>query len=392
MRSAVTIGLAVIGLAAISKEASAIPPWARKYNMPCAGCHYPAAPRLNTTGQQFRWAGYRMPNEMNERQVVEQIGNFVSMRGRFRYTTVQSSGSPTTSGFNVNDVTLFYAGSVLERYAGFIEIEREAEDDIALTAHFQGQWGSANSFWGLRGGPMHWIQRAGVAGFDRPTGISTPLAFSAANTAGTNAVPFRINKDQIGLEGFYVRGRNRLSAQVLNGINRNGGGTGGDTEDAAKDFVVTYSRIFDNVASGLTAMAYYGTLGRDTGSATPRHFMRLAASANKVWNDNELIAGATYARDNDLGATNPSITGQAFFVGVQRFFRSNDLAVFGRFDYLEPNGDAANDQLQAFTLGAVLPVGNPAYFRLALEGSVTSYEDPTRNSVSKLVAEVMLNF
>lgn len=28
-----------------------IPAWARKYNMNCSGCHYPAAPRLNATSR-----------------------------------------------------------------------------------------------------------------------------------------------------------------------------------------------------------------------------------------------------------------------------------------------------------------------------------------------------
>src|SRR6266540_7090048 len=43
-----------------------IPAWARKYNMNCSGCHYPAAPRLNATGIKFRWAGYRMPDAIGE--------------------------------------------------------------------------------------------------------------------------------------------------------------------------------------------------------------------------------------------------------------------------------------------------------------------------------------
>ena len=29
----------------------AIPAWARRYNMNCSGCHYPAVPRLNEIGR-----------------------------------------------------------------------------------------------------------------------------------------------------------------------------------------------------------------------------------------------------------------------------------------------------------------------------------------------------
>lgn len=388
MRLRLALGMAALGAVLAATKASAIPAWARKYNMPCSGCHYPAPPRLNTVGQQFRWAGYRMPNEIMQPAISQTIADFISMRGRFRYEDTRQSGTATQSGFKVNDATLFYAGSVLSHYAGFFELEREAEDEIALTAHIQAEWGTPAAFWGLRGGPMHWVQRVGLAGFDRPTGISTPLALSAATTGGANAVPFRINRDQIGLEGFYVRGRNRLSAEVLNGINAAGVGNEGDTEDAAKDFAVIYSRILDDVASGLTAMGYYGTLGRDSA----RHFVRLSASANKVWHDNEIIAGYTYSRDSDLPGTTTSITGQAFFLGAQRYFASNHLTLYGRFDLLDPNTDAVNDRRQAYTVGAVLPFGDPQFFRLSLEASMTDSQNPATNNVNKIVAELMINF
>ena len=48
-----------------------IPAWARKYNMNCSGCHYPAPPRLNATGMRFKWAGYRMEDDFNETVSVE---------------------------------------------------------------------------------------------------------------------------------------------------------------------------------------------------------------------------------------------------------------------------------------------------------------------------------
>lgn len=37
-----------------SRHETAIPAWARKYNMNCSGCHYPVVPRLNETGIRFR--------------------------------------------------------------------------------------------------------------------------------------------------------------------------------------------------------------------------------------------------------------------------------------------------------------------------------------------------
>src|SRR6266545_6772124 len=62
-----------------------IPAWARKYNMNCSGCHYPAPPRLNATGQRFKWAGYRMPEEVGEQVDVERIQNYLAAAGEVTY-------------------------------------------------------------------------------------------------------------------------------------------------------------------------------------------------------------------------------------------------------------------------------------------------------------------
>jgi hypothetical protein len=47
-------------------SALALPAWSRKYDVPCATCHYPAPPRLNVYGQKFRQAQYRLPDEFDK--------------------------------------------------------------------------------------------------------------------------------------------------------------------------------------------------------------------------------------------------------------------------------------------------------------------------------------
>lgn len=63
-------------------DAHAIPAWARKYDQPCQMCHYPAVPRLNAFGHKFRQAGYRTPDEINQVIKVENVSNYLSVRGR----------------------------------------------------------------------------------------------------------------------------------------------------------------------------------------------------------------------------------------------------------------------------------------------------------------------
>src|SRR5262245_6391728 len=98
-------------LAAYSSARSAnahalIPAWARKYNMNCSGCHYPAPPRLNATGQRFKWAGYRMPEDFGEKVDVEKVQNYLAAGAEASYEYEKTSGQPTTtSGFQVPGVT-----------------------------------------------------------------------------------------------------------------------------------------------------------------------------------------------------------------------------------------------------------------------------------------------
>ncbi len=90
-----------------SEKAEAVPAWARKYGADCSTCHYPVAPRLNSFGQQFRMAGYRMSEEFGKEQDVTKVGDFLSLRLRSQFamktSKVRSNGpsSPTTRPFSM---------------------------------------------------------------------------------------------------------------------------------------------------------------------------------------------------------------------------------------------------------------------------------------------------
>src|SRR5881398_235758 len=49
-------------LAALTRDASAIPAFARKYGLPCSACHE-AWPMLNIFGQTFKDNGYQLMND-----------------------------------------------------------------------------------------------------------------------------------------------------------------------------------------------------------------------------------------------------------------------------------------------------------------------------------------
>jgi hypothetical protein len=347
-----------------------------------------------------------MPEDIGEAVTVEKVQNYISMRGRFNYAWAKTEGSPASaSGFNFTDATLFFAGPFGKNFGAFFELEREAADDIGLQANIVAAWGTEKSFGGLRGGEMHWLLRDGVAGFDRPTGLATPLPVSSPLTSG--GLPFKFSRDQRGVEAFYVTGQNRISAEVLDGVNPNGGIDGGDA-DKRKDFVVTDQLLFDEAGSGLTAVGYYGTVGGADALASTvnSHFWRLALSANKFIDNLEVLGTVVYGKDTDLPVlvggqfAKTDIKGLGYWVYGGYTFRKPGTeveesptapTVFGRFEFKDGDTDISDNALRRFVVGGVLPVNVPQYLRLALEYTLDSPQGglPKRSGVT---SEVMLNF
>jgi len=370
-----------------------IPAWTRKYNMNCSGCHYPAAPRLNATGIKFRWAGYRMPEEMGEKVDVNQLSNYIALRGRMRYDYSKTENQNAANSFSFNDVTLFYGGAFGKNFSAFMELEREPSGEVEIVTNILGIWGKENRYGGFRAAQMHWLQRDGVAGFDRPTGIRTPTPFGGKITGGTNAVPFGFATDQLGVEWFYVAGRNRVSAEILNGIRPDG--TGAPTDlDPEKDFVVIDQFLLDDRGSGVTAMGYYGTV-KGINAAAPAlrsHFLRVGLSANKIVDNFEVLGGFAWGKDQDLPLATADISGMGYWASGQYFFPKSSLAVFGRYEFVDPNTDVADNGTTRFVLGGVIPIGLPEYLRFALEGALDSPQNSALPKKTALTAELMLNF
>lgn len=374
MRPATLVVLA-IAIALGPREAHAIPAWARKYNMNCSGCHLPAVPRLNATGITFKWAGYRMPNEIGEQMEVKKIEEYLAARGILRYSYAKTEGEPADeNSLAIPTASVFAAGPFGPRYGAFFEFEREEEGSVDLTGQAIAVWGAENSFGGVRLAQGHILVGGAVAGFDRPTGILTPLPLSAPTTV---AIPFRFTGDQSALDAFYVVGsRNRTSVQLINGT------VAAADEEAMegltstkKNWLISNQLIWDDDGAGLTTIGYFGTaIGLDEAnpSASSR-FTRLAASANKYIGPFEVLGGYVYSKDSRLpvGAApafpSSSFTGSALWLSGQYYVPRIFWTVYGRYEFLDPDRDASDDALRRIVVGSVLPVNVPEYIRLGLE-------------------------
>ena len=372
-----------------------IPAWARKYNMNCSGCHYPVPPRLNATGVRFRWAGYRMPEEIGEEAKVQQVSNYVAVRGAFEYVYEKEKGEPAEeNNFALEDVSLFYGGAFGKNLGGFLELAKE-EDEVEGGAQILGVWGKERSHGGFRAGQTHLLLNSGLAGFDRPAGIAAPLPLSGPVTG---ALPVSLGGDQAGVEAFYVVGRNRISGLVLGGtrFGDEGVSRGGTT----KDFVLSDQFLLDKNGGGITGSIYLGSVGgvsTDDADATAS-FWRLALSASKILAGFELQGGVVYGKDFDLPVgtgspfTSPDNRGYGYWASGQYVVPGPMLTFFGRYEFVDPDTEADQNGTRRFVLGSVLPVSLPEYLRAALEFRTDRPQDPGVPRRSTLAAQLMLSF
>ena len=368
-----TVGLSLLAaLGWPAHEAAAIPAWARKYNMNCSSCHFPVVPRLNATGLEFKWAGYRMPNEIGEKMEVRKIEEYMAAQAVVEHNYAKTDGqSVEVNAISVPCASLYVGGPLGTNYGAFVQFERGPAGGIDLIAQLAGAWGDESRFGSVRVGTGHALAGGMVAGFDRATGILQPLAIAGPVTA---AIPFMYGGDATELEfSLVLDGRNRTSVQILNGLASPTAAAGSSTTQM--DFGVTNQFIWGKHGDGLTATANIGSItGLDASATTAvSDYYRLALSANKWISNFELVGGYVYGRDSKLpvGGASPfasaSLTGTGYWVSGLYAFPTSFVSVYGRYEGLDPDRDVTNGGLQRVVFGGIVPVIGPPYLRLAVE-------------------------
>ena len=369
------VGAFLFGILAIigTGDVEAIPAWSRKYDMTCSRCHYPAVPRLNSDGQRFRRAGYRFPDEFKKPQDNKEVGEYISMRGRFRYSYTDPEFGVEDSEFQFHDATFFYSGAITANFSAFFEVETEPEsgaNETTILAQVSALLGNPDRFWTFRIGQFHTFTRVGFGGFDRPSGISTPAIF---NNKLTSINPFKLKEDQRGLEVAYVNKDIRILGQVLNGVDVNGDGnegSGPSDTDKEKDSALAFEWILDDRASGLTALIYHGRIDDPTGAlmlptSNGLTFNRYALTANKVFGGGWDIMGGFVLSEDKPNGSEPDVDGEAYFFTLEKFFESTQQTFFGRYDFVDVDTDIDNTDETRITLGWVFPFQE--HIRFAVE-------------------------
>ena len=345
--------------------AHAIPAWARRYNMNCTGCHFPVPPVLNADGLAFKWAGYRMPDQIGTSVEVNKIGDYLAARGILQYAWEKSSDAAAdVNQFSIPEVNLFAAGPFGKWFGAFIEVA--VDDAGASTAvQAQGSWGKEDGFWSLHIAQGHLLSEGAVAGLDRSIGVNTPLPIDVGIGSG---ISFGFG-DKTGMDFSRVfNKKDRLAIGVANSMP-----AGGGTARPRKDVFISNQYIWDAKGGGLNLLGYMGNApGVDPDFVdVTSHFYRIAATASHYFGTFNANGGYVYGEDTDLPVgnlfTTSSVTGQSYWLGAGYTFPENYLTFYGRWEYVDPNKNVSDDALTRYVIGGVVPLMTPQYLRMNLE-------------------------
>ena len=359
-----------------------MPNFARKYDKNCGMCHT-QVPKLNQTGYEFRLAGFRMPDEIGQKEPAFNMGDFFTARLQYTYTysdhkAPNKKNDSSNSQLEFKEVTLYpLTGSWGENFGSLVELSMAPDDVFEVeNAYVRGVAGDAKGWWQGKVGVMHPWEGWGAS--DRPLGVSRPLIQKQKANPGS---PFFLwNLDEMAIEGGHhsVTTGTSFAARIGNGIiwKEDGSGTaepaqGGNiakpNEPGKKDksFQIFVNQIIGK-ESGATLYFYRGTVpfpGPDaTGTYTPPitkdTFDRLALYGNAFVVPKTLNLLAGYGRGKDsLGDS--AVAGGAnvdkssgYFVEADYHVKENYLAFGARYDTFDPSNKVSHNDQNMFAVFA----------------------------------------
>jgi hypothetical protein len=377
----------------------AMPNFARKYNLPCSGCHA-VVPRLNEFGWKFRAAGYRLPEDIGKPVPTFNLGDYFAGRLNVSVNDVTATkadpGSASISNFNMQ-----FAGASLYALFGALSSHVSSEMELGFnppsptnngttgltfpvsvsTASVGYYTGSENSWFSVRGGIINTIQ--GYGSSDRGIGSGSALMTSAyainlpAIAAGDKTIPgyTGVGGSNMGFDFGYVYNRTALHAEVLSGYAYDakdkpyaavGGGaakpTGTSPSANSLDFMIFANQILTEDGGGVSAVYYHGTADINTNIAVKTtsndslfwtdKFSRWAVYASYPIQKALVLAGYESGMDNTWTLKNFAYADDAKSHGwfAEADYALTDLVGFGvRYDLVNPNTAVDNNKISQVT-------------------------------------------
>lgn len=372
-----------------------MPNFARKYDKNCAMCHT-QVPKLNQTGFEFRLAGYRLPDEIGQKEDKYNMGDFFAARIQMQEEVKKHDDVVSTKNTRSNQLTFFEAtlypltGSWGENFGSLVELSMAPGESFEVeNAYVRGAWGNAkDGFFTGKIGVMHPWEGFGAS--DRPLGNNRPLIQKQPANPGS---PFYLwNVDEMAVEAGYYwpKTGTNLSARISNGVvwKADSGGAITDHADPAQGGALTQTantpgynhknwqivlNQYLTKDSGFTIYYYKGLMAfpdtsANTAPYTDDTFTRIAAYANwfvvpkkldllvgwldgkdSLGNANVNTAAALTGSTSTQNSTNVGKSGGSF-VEADYHVSEDKLAFGARYDTFDPSKKVSHNSQKAMSV------------------------------------------
>ncbi len=407
----------LIGVMAVwfmpTKEAQAIAAWSRRYNADCSMCHT-MYPRLNPTGQRFRRLGYKMPEEFDSAKEAQlapeemaKFTNYMSARTRPRFLVTKQHGTPANFSFELEDVTLFYAGPATKNVGFFAELafEPAEEKGFVEVGQLNLNFGKSDSFFFLRTGLMHQFSKVGYGGLDRQIALSFPSLVQNR----INGFAFR--QDGLGIESGYSNGNLTALVQFTNGLNATNHSITDNTDlNKHKDVGILLEYLIPDHDASVSALYVYGkeptpqnNAGALVAGARDVKYNRMAIFADYTFDKIHLkpLFGFAYGIDNEFVSGIGSATATLVRGTTSRSWSTfleldeeiiDNLYLVGRFEMIHPTQNSTGNAATKRTYNGTgaLVWGFQKWLRTTLEYRAT--DNAAQALASSVTGELQLVF
>lgn len=351
-------------------SSSAIPAYARRYNVECNTCHAPMPPRLNNVGMLYRRSGLRLPDAGDNGQLelknvaATSIGDAASMSVEFDAHHLSSAS--TTPGDNrtsmqMGEIALVAGTAVGEHYSTqLVFLPRNDEGSPEFEAgEVQANLGTAARQVYARAGltqTLMW-QKANEGSIT----LTAPLAFDEAPVGSVGSFggfPLGLKQTLIevgGVQAALKSGRlqaTMVSASVLNGVTQDP--STGEISAAPNhsangvDMLLQATELMGDRHT--LGVFYYDGRSSDITSGLRDHYYRAGVVGSVVPIERvEVVGGLVSGKDKSTEPGFESVKSLGGYVEANVEIVPHWIGVY-RFDQADPNTDAGGDLRRAHTL------------------------------------------
>lgn len=338
----------------LPRDAQAISAWARKYGMECSVCHVGPMYKLTPVGADFLRRGHRTSQD----EMAKEWSQLFAINTKLRAHDSNAPGRNST--FEVHAFSIYTGGPLTKHLSYFTEMyiyENTGKTSGAVNGDF-GRGKLADAYLMFNSNPDNGTYTTVKFGQISPSQL---LLYWNVGPRYTETRPYIVNNSAVSPNSYrpFMRNFGVEVAQTVNNFHGafgvlNGTGTSATNSidnNGSKDVYGTLDYSFDSSGS---AVGIYGHKGRglvvpSSGPTWENNFHRVGFFGQFTRNRFNLTAALTEGEEQ-VAATGRRTRNRGGLLELDCHV-SERLALFGRYDYFDPDKHLGGDQISGPVYG-----------------------------------------